>query len=441
MRGGRRILIASVALIGLSASLSWAADYTEQRSQLGKVSSSLRTAERFARAERLEEATAAYVEADRLVREVAGDLHPRAVKLYERAAERLAEARVALVRAGANLPELPGPPTQGGGDAVGSGPQNGGPATGVSFVRQVAPMLAAKCGGCHIDSERGAFSLANYELLMRGSRVAGRVITPGDSRGSVIVDLIESGDMPRGGGRVTPAELQALTTWINEGAKFDGDGARTNLRELRPAGDAIPVMMTAERARPTLPMPTGNETVSFAADVAPILVANCVNCHIFDDRGGFRMSSFRQLLASGAVEPSDPASSTLALRVRGEEGRRMPLNSPPLTADEIRIIETWIAEGGAFDGQQLGEATTGDRLDRVASLATATRATGAELNQMRVDLSERHWRTALSDSAASTVETEQFLVMGALPEAQLRAIGEQAERAVDHAAETLNVKS
>ena len=55
------------------------------------------------------------------------------------------------------------------------------------------------------------------------------------------------------------------------------------------------------RNQPTVKMATGDETVSFAADVAPLLVANCSGCHIeaMQDKGGFRMDTFAQLLRGG----------------------------------------------------------------------------------------------------------------------------------------------
>ncbi|MEX0819251.1 MAG: hypothetical protein WD070_06650, partial [Pirellulaceae bacterium] len=92
---------------------------------------------------------------------------------------------------------------------------------GASFVKDVAPMLVAKCGRCHIDASRGQFNMANYADLMRGP-AAGVVIFPNDPAGSRIVEVIESGDMPRGGS-LTPQEFTSLKNWIAAGAKYDGD--------------------------------------------------------------------------------------------------------------------------------------------------------------------------------------------------------------------------
>ena len=44
--------------------------------------------------------------------------------------------------------------------------------------------------------------MANYTALMRGNK-AGPVISAGKGKDSRIIEVIESGDMPRGGGRVS----------------------------------------------------------------------------------------------------------------------------------------------------------------------------------------------------------------------------------------------
>ena len=106
-----------------------------------------------------------------------------------------------------------------------------GLAGGVSFVRDVAPMLVAKCGRCHVDKNSGMFSMASYAALMRGAKNLS-VVMAGSGKGSRIYEVIESGDMPRGGGKVEMAELTALTKWIDQGAKFDGKDPNQGLNEL-----------------------------------------------------------------------------------------------------------------------------------------------------------------------------------------------------------------
>lgn len=90
-------------------------------------------------------------------------------------------------------------------------------AQGVSFSKQVAPLLTAKCGGCHISGRRGGFQFTSYEALMKTG-----MVQKGQAGSSRIVEVIETGDMPRGGGKVSKDELNTLTSWIDAGAPFDG---------------------------------------------------------------------------------------------------------------------------------------------------------------------------------------------------------------------------
>ena len=85
----------------------------------------------------------------------------------------------------------------------------------------MAPILVSRCGRCHVSDSKGGFSLATFAALMKGPP-EGVVIFAGDTVGSRLIETIETGDMPRGGGKVTPQELQTLKAWILSGAKFDG---------------------------------------------------------------------------------------------------------------------------------------------------------------------------------------------------------------------------
>jgi hypothetical protein len=44
------------------------------------------------------------------------------------------------------------------------------------------------------------------------------VLVPGDANASLLVELIVKGDMPNRGEPVTPAELQLIMDWVNQGA-------------------------------------------------------------------------------------------------------------------------------------------------------------------------------------------------------------------------------
>lgn len=89
----------------------------------------------------------------------------------------------------------------------------------VSFSEQVMPILQSRCVECHGNqSAELGLNMETYEGLMAGSDY-GTVIEAGSIEGSLLVDMIESGDMPEEGDPVPPEELELIKTWILEGAK------------------------------------------------------------------------------------------------------------------------------------------------------------------------------------------------------------------------------
>ncbi len=89
----------------------------------------------------------------------------------------------------------------------------------VSFSAEVMPILEQYCWECHSeDNTELGLRLDSYEGVMAGSDY-GTVVEPGDPDGSLLVDMVESGDMPEEGDPVPPEELEVIKTWIAEGAQ------------------------------------------------------------------------------------------------------------------------------------------------------------------------------------------------------------------------------
>ena len=85
----------------------------------------------------------------------------------------------------------------------------------------------------------------------------------GDAKGSRMIELIESGDMPRGGAKVTPEELELLCGWINAGAKFDGPDSAAPITSFATAGNT-PASPGAGRPRVRVVAAGENDEVQFA---------------------------------------------------------------------------------------------------------------------------------------------------------------------------------
>jgi len=292
----------------------------------------------------------------------------------------------------------------------------------ISFVNHVVPILMAKCGNCHIRNARGMFSMADFETLMKGP-TAGVVIFPKDAIGSRIIEVIEEGDMPRGGLSVSAVELGVFKKWITDGAEFDGDDKKKKLAELNPdasVGD-LPVVKP-EFAK-------GNETVSFKNDIAPLLLANCASCHGLGRRpsGRFNLTTFAGMLRGGengpAVLPGNPAESHIIKKLLGTGGgQRMPANGDPFDDAQMELISKWITEGATFDGLSFDQD-----LGRVVAIARTEKYTHEELAAERVGIAQNNWKLSMSGINSQSAETDNFYIMGSLTESQLKTFGEQAE--------------
>jgi quinol---cytochrome c reductase cytochrome c subunit, bacillus type len=93
------------------------------------------------------------------------------------------------------------------------------------------------------------------------------------------------------------------------------------------------------------------ENPSFAKDVKPILDKRCASCHGRRPKGNFSVADYNSVMTSGDNAPviiaGDAANSTLVKMLNGVEtdaGGQMP-PSRPLKADQIKLIERWIAQG------------------------------------------------------------------------------------------------
>jgi mono/diheme cytochrome c family protein len=268
------------------------------------------------------------------------------------------------------------------------------------------------------------FSMATYAALMRGSE-AGRVIVPKDGKGSRMIELIEAGDMPRGGARVTPDELALLTNWINEGARFDGQDPNQPIAALVPAAaNAATPMLTVVQA-------TGKETVSFARELAPILVEQCVGCHGEGNGqpgGQFNMATFTNLLRGGQSGPpwvpGKPDDSLLVQKLKGTAGgQRMPRGRPPLPDESIAKFAKWIEEGATFDGLGADVATR-----RVAAVAQALAASHEQLAAERLTRAQEYWQLSMPGVQPDVVQTEQLIVLGNIGPKSLQELAKQAEQ-------------
>jgi mono/diheme cytochrome c family protein len=88
-----------------------------------------------------------------------------------------------------------------------------GQASTISFARDVLPIFQQRCAQCHgARRQAGGVALSSYDEVMQA-------VVPGDPNGTDLVNLIQTGMMPRNSPPVAAAQVQTIVKWIQDGAK------------------------------------------------------------------------------------------------------------------------------------------------------------------------------------------------------------------------------
>ena len=72
-------------------------------------------------------------------------------------------------------------------------------------------ILIPRCANCH-------GGIISHKVLLAENKMT---IVPGDAANSRLYTVIESGEMPKYGQRLTDEEISAIQNWIEQGAKND----------------------------------------------------------------------------------------------------------------------------------------------------------------------------------------------------------------------------
>ena len=100
---------------------------------------------------------------------------------------------------------------------------------GLSFQRDVAPILVANCLGCHSANgqgvRRGKLDMSTFDKLMAGGG-RGKDIVGGDAEGSMLVKMVKGEETPKmppaNGQRGFSEEAAAkIEAWVQQGARLD----------------------------------------------------------------------------------------------------------------------------------------------------------------------------------------------------------------------------
>lgn len=107
---------------------------------------------------------------------------------------------------------------------------------------------------------------------------------------------------------------------------------------------------------------TASDLSTYAGVVAPILERTCTSCHgAQKQKGGLALHDKDAILAGGDTGPSiEPGNAKASLMIERmhlpleDEDRMPPEGKPQPSAQEIAILEQWIAAGAPFEGKVAG---------------------------------------------------------------------------------------
>lgn len=102
------------------------------------------------------------------------------------------------------------------------------PTEDVSFANDIQPIFNSSCGGsgCHIDQTTNGVRLNSHENVTssEGAQYGELIVQVGNPDDSPLVDKIESDNpkegerMPLNGNPLSDTQIEAIRTWIDEGA-------------------------------------------------------------------------------------------------------------------------------------------------------------------------------------------------------------------------------
>jgi Protein of unknown function (DUF1553)/Protein of unknown function (DUF1549)/Planctomycete cytochrome C len=124
----------------------------------------------------------------------------------------------------------------------------------VDYTTEIEPILRSSCYSCHTgEKPRAGLRLDNKAAALTGG-VSGKVIVPGNSRASLILERLlateKSRRMPFGGSPLPPETIELVRAWIDQGAPWPDEAkSAAHWAYLKPTRPALPKLIDATWAR------------------------------------------------------------------------------------------------------------------------------------------------------------------------------------------------
>jgi WD40 repeat protein len=133
----------------------------------------------------------------------------------------------------------------------------------VSFAKEVAPIFVQRCVACHGGAKpKGSFNLSTFDALSKGINNE-PVIVPGKPDESTLVACLQPDASPRMPYKEDPLpkeQVDLITKWVLQGAKFDGPATSAQLVTI------IPKPKNLNVAPPVYSAPIAITALTFSPD-------------------------------------------------------------------------------------------------------------------------------------------------------------------------------
>lgn len=407
-----RGMLAVCLVGGLLGAVAWAAVTPEQKKEIIEVNVSMKVVATHIRKKEFVEAEEVLKAAEARIAEIAktAEIEPTD-KAFTTVNKTLATNRKNLDK------------------AQGKTPAAANKNQGVSFTKDIAPLINEKCVGCHgAGMQSGGLRLDTFANWKKGGK-SGLLLVPGSPQTSLIGARMTTPDMnlrmPKNAAAIDKDKLTVLANWISQGAVFDGEGEDAPLSKLRTAKEA-----QEEESSIKIVKPKGTEKVSFTKDVAPFMANLCLGCHSGNTlRGGLSLETFYDMMKGGdsghVVLPGEPRDKSRLFRLTGGlENPRMPNNNNVLlTRQNYEDLKTWFDEGCVYDGvDPKTPLRSFVRSDAELALEKASKLSPAQYNELRKEKTAELMKKALPNDTVVTLESEDLLITGNAPETRLKQV-------------------
>ena len=238
---------------------------------------------------------------------------------------------------------------------LGTFPMQSRAAEAVSFVKDIAPILAAKCVTCHgPEKSKGGYRLDTFAALLKPGESEKRPVVASQPEQSHLLQLITTKDaddrMPQKDDPLPAATIALIRRWIQEGAAFDGPDQKTSLGSL-----LAPVAHPEAPIRYARPVPV--LAVAFGRDGAEVFAGGYHEVTVWNSTNGAllrRIKNIPQQVRSLAMSP-DGRTLAVAGGAPGRSGevKLIDAASGAISRTLVTTPDMMLALAFSADGQRL----------------------------------------------------------------------------------------